>query len=80
MRMNAKTASEGSVFRDFSQQSEAFIRYHQDLIWWELNPGPHPPPNASSKAARFNHLAAFYLVIHEFIGQIKPAKTIAGQV
>ena len=42
--MNAKTASEGSAFRDFSQQSEAFIRYCQELIWWELNLGPHPPP------------------------------------
>jgi len=45
--MNAKIASEGSAFGDFSHQSAAYLRHHQDFIWWELNPGPHPPPSQS---------------------------------
>jgi len=39
-----------------------------------------PSPYDGLKAANDIQLAAFYLVIHEFIWQIKPAKTIAGQV
>jgi hypothetical protein len=55
--MNAKTASEGSAFRDFSHQSAAYLRHHQDFIWWELNPGPHPPPDTGD---RFD-LSPFFL-------------------
>jgi hypothetical protein len=42
--------------------------------------GVEAPPDDGLKAAGFHRLAAFYLVIHGFIGQIKSAKTIAGQV